>query len=183
MTLKEIEKPKSERNSLEVQDLTCQWGSVRKPVEPAAFGMGGPGGMGKPGGGFGKPGAGGKPGGKMGAGAGKPGAAAAPAGKTGASGAPAGANGAPVEAEEPFKLLDLNFEVPKGQLVAVVGSVGSGKSSFLQAILGELKTIKGDVRLDGAIAYAAQQVICFLLLLLLCWFVCSLCPILNSHGL
>eukprot|EP00931_Biecheleriopsis_adriatica_P072840 TRINITY_DN47231_c0_g1_i1.p1 TRINITY_DN47231_c0_g1~~TRINITY_DN47231_c0_g1_i1.p1 ORF type:complete len:1548 (+),score=282.68 TRINITY_DN47231_c0_g1_i1:109-4752(+) len=33
---------------------------------------------------------------------------------------------------------DVNLDIPKGELVAVVGIVGSGKSGLLQAILGEL---------------------------------------------
>lgn len=42
-----------------------------------------------------------------------------------------------------FFLPSINLSVPKGQLVAVVGTVGSGKSSLLAAILGEMHTIKG----------------------------------------
>lgn len=38
-------------------------------------------------------------------------------------------------------LQDLSFSIPAGSLVAVVGSVGSGKSSFLSAILGEMEPI------------------------------------------
>ena len=38
-------------------------------------------------------------------------------------------------------LQELSCHIPAGKLVAVVGSVGSGKSSFLSAILGELETI------------------------------------------
>ena len=40
-------------------------------------------------------------------------------------------------------LQDLTFTIPSGHLVAVVGSVGSGKSSFLSAILGEMEPLKG----------------------------------------
>ena len=35
-------------------------------------------------------------------------------------------------------LADINMEVGAGQLVAIIGPVGSGKSSVLQAVLGEL---------------------------------------------
>ena len=39
----------------------------------------------------------------------------------------------------------MNVEVPDGQLVAVVGSVGAGKSSLLSAILGEMEKFQGHV--------------------------------------
>ena len=39
----------------------------------------------------------------------------------------------------------ISMEVPDGALVAVVGSVGSGKSSLLSAILGEMEKLKGSV--------------------------------------
>lgn len=35
-----------------------------------------------------------------------------------------------------FKLKDLNLSLPRGQLCAVVGAVGSGKSSLLQGLIG-----------------------------------------------
>jgi ABC-type transporter Mla maintaining outer membrane lipid asymmetry ATPase subunit MlaF len=38
--------------------------------------------------------------------------------------------------------------VPKGSLVAVVGTVGSGKSSLLSAILGEMIKDAGDVNVN-----------------------------------
>jgi ATPase subunit of ABC transporter with duplicated ATPase domains len=42
--------------------------------------------------------------------------------------------------------------------VAVVGTVGAGKSSLLSAILGELEQKSGHIRLRGSVAYTAQQV-------------------------
>ena len=39
----------------------------------------------------------------------------------------------------------ISSEVPVGGLVAVVGQVGSGKSSLISAILGELQVITGTV--------------------------------------
>ena len=45
----------------------------------------------------------------------------------------------------------------KGSLVAVVGMVGSGKSSLLSAILGDMKLSSGNVRVEGSVAYVPQQ--------------------------
>uniref|UniRef100_A0A803YH27 ATP binding cassette subfamily C member 1 n=1 Tax=Meleagris gallopavo TaxID=9103 RepID=A0A803YH27_MELGA len=42
-------------------------------------------------------------------------------------------------------------------LVAVVGQVGSGKSSFLSALLGEMEKLEGTVHRRGSVAYVAQQ--------------------------
>ena len=41
-------------------------------------------------------------------------------------------------------------------LVAVVGPVGSGKSSLLASILNEMHCSKGSVQVSGSVAYAAQ---------------------------
>lgn len=50
----------------------------------------------------------------------------------------------------------LNLEVKKGQLAAIVGTVGSGKSSLLAALLGEMHKISGKVKVCGTTAYVAQ---------------------------
>ncbi|GLB40166.1 putative ABC protein [Lyophyllum shimeji] len=39
----------------------------------------------------------------------------------------------------PFRVRDVNMIVPRGRLVAVVGPVGSGKSSLLQGVIGEMR--------------------------------------------
>ncbi|KAI4321713.1 hypothetical protein MLD38_035062 [Melastoma candidum] len=54
-------------------------------------------------------------------------------------------------------LKDLNLKVEKGMKVAVCGMVGSGKSSLLSCILGELSKITGTLRLCGTKAYVAQS--------------------------
>ncbi|KAH7655033.1 Xenobiotic-transporting ATPase protein [Dioscorea alata] len=53
-------------------------------------------------------------------------------------------------------LKNLNVEIKRGALAAVVGTVGSGKSSFLSCILGEMHKISGKVRVCGSTAYVAQ---------------------------
>jgi ATP-binding cassette subfamily C (CFTR/MRP) protein 1 len=54
-------------------------------------------------------------------------------------------------------LEDINFTAAKGELTCVVGRVGAGKSSFLQALLGDLWKVKGKVVVHGNTAYVAQQ--------------------------
>lgn len=44
---------------------------------------------------------------------------------------------------------DLNLQVKKGELVVIVGENGSGKSTFLKLILGELKGQSGRIKLLG----------------------------------
>ena len=54
-------------------------------------------------------------------------------------------------------LKDINFKVFSGMKVAVRGTVGSGKSSLLSSILGELPKISGTLKLCGTKAYVAQS--------------------------
>lgn len=54
-------------------------------------------------------------------------------------------------------LKNISLSIPSGSLVAVVGFVGSGKSSFLSAILGEMKKLSGRVNVVGSTAYVPQQ--------------------------
>ncbi|CAH1257942.1 ABCC4 [Branchiostoma lanceolatum] len=61
------------------------------------------------------------------------------------------------ESKEVQTLMNVNFKVTDGQLLTVVGSVGSGKSSLLSVLLGELPTSSGEVKVDGQVLYAAQQ--------------------------
>ncbi|KAA8540550.1 hypothetical protein F0562_024531 [Nyssa sinensis] len=46
--------------------------------------------------------------------------------------------------------------IPKGSFVSVIGEVGSGKSSLLNSILGEMRLINGSVHSSGSIAYVPQ---------------------------
>ncbi|XP_043711637.1 ABC transporter C family member 3-like [Telopea speciosissima] len=54
-------------------------------------------------------------------------------------------------------LTDLNFRVYHGMRVAVCGSVGSGKSSLLSCILGEVPKLSGSIKLNGTMAYVSQS--------------------------
>ncbi|XP_053804481.1 ATP-binding cassette sub-family C member 2 [Vidua chalybeata] len=52
---------------------------------------------------------------------------------------------------------DVTLDVAPGSLVAVVGAVGSGKSSLVSAMLGEMENIKGHINIQGSLAYVPQQ--------------------------
>eukprot|EP00755_Sulcionema_specki_P015026 Sspe_Gene.58292::Locus_31969_Transcript_1_1_Confidence_1.000_Length_4390::g.58292::m.58292/K05673/ABCC4; ATP-binding cassette, subfamily C (CFTR/MRP), member 4 len=52
-----------------------------------------------------------------------------------------------------FSLGPLNLSIAPGEHVAVVGKVGSGKSTLISALLGELPPAQGTVTLAGRVAY------------------------------
>ncbi|XP_066291928.1 ATP-binding cassette sub-family C member 9-like [Branchiostoma lanceolatum] len=57
-------------------------------------------------------------------------------------------------------LHDINVKVRKGKLTVVIGQVGSGKSSLCSAILGEMRTLSGQVlwsESQNSVAYGAQK--------------------------
>lgn len=61
-----------------------------------------------------------------------------------------------VEEQEPFKLQDLNFEIGRSELVAVIGTVGSGKTSLLAALAGDMRKTQGEVILGASRAFCPQ---------------------------
>ncbi|KAJ1685309.1 hypothetical protein LUZ63_016699 [Rhynchospora breviuscula] len=54
-------------------------------------------------------------------------------------------------------LEDLNLRVFHGMNVAVCGVVGSGKSSLLSCVLGEMPKVSGEVKVCGSTAYVSQS--------------------------
>ncbi|EXB55132.1 ABC transporter C family member 13 [Morus notabilis] len=58
--------------------------------------------------------------------------------------------------ERNFILNNGTLGVPKGSFTAVIGEVGSGKSSFLNSILGEMRLVHGSIQSSGSIAYVPQ---------------------------
>ena len=65
------------------------------------------------------------------------------------------------EDEKPFELKDIELEVGKGQLVAVIGQVGSGKSSLISAILGEMHLVENDLGELGQVNISEEQTVCY----------------------
>ncbi|KAJ1730729.1 hypothetical protein LPJ61_002870, partial [Coemansia biformis] len=55
-----------------------------------------------------------------------------------------------------FVLGEIDIEIPHGSLVAVVGPVGSGKSSLASALVGEMDCISGRISRGGTLSYAPQ---------------------------
>ncbi|XP_033097216.1 multidrug resistance-associated protein 5-like [Anneissia japonica] len=51
--------------------------------------------------------------------------------------------------------IDLHLE--KGKLTGVCGAVGSGKSSLISAILGQMHLLEGECLINGSFAYSAQE--------------------------
>lgn len=56
-------------------------------------------------------------------------------------------------------LSDISVEIPKEKLIVIVGPTGSGKSSFISALLGEMQKTGGEMSWapSTSIAYAAQK--------------------------
>ncbi|XP_068448510.1 ATP-binding cassette sub-family C member 5 isoform X2 [Clinocottus analis] len=51
----------------------------------------------------------------------------------------------------------IDQHIKKGSLVGICGGVGSGKTSLLSALLGQMTLLEGNVAVSGGFAYVAQQ--------------------------
>ena len=56
-----------------------------------------------------------------------------------------------------FVVQDITLSVEDGKLLAVVGRVGSGKSSLLASLLGETHISSGGVNVTGRVGYVEQE--------------------------
>ncbi len=59
--------------------------------------------------------------------------------------------------DDTLVLKNVNLVVNRGSSAAIVGPVGSGKSSLISSILGETKKLTGSLNIDGSLAFVAQQ--------------------------
>ena len=64
----------------------------------------------------------------------------------------------PAEAAAPFQLRDIGIDIPRGAFVVICGKVGSGKSSLVQALIGEMKMLKGESYLGGSTSYCTSTI-------------------------
>ncbi|XP_032499905.1 cystic fibrosis transmembrane conductance regulator [Phocoena sinus] len=53
-------------------------------------------------------------------------------------------------------LKDISFNIERGQLLAVAGSTGAGKTSLLMMIMGELEPSEGKIKHSGRISFCSQ---------------------------
>lgn len=54
-------------------------------------------------------------------------------------------------------LSSFSVHIRRSQFIGVIGSVGTGKSSFFGAILGDLTLLSGGMHISGSLSYAAQS--------------------------
>jgi ABC-type glutathione transport system ATPase component len=60
------------------------------------------------------------------------------------------------EEQRVFNVQDISMSVPRGQLAAIVGPVGSGKTSLLQGLIGEMRKADGSIVFGGSVGYCPQ---------------------------
>ncbi|TLD39578.1 hypothetical protein E2P81_ATG00565 [Venturia nashicola] len=56
----------------------------------------------------------------------------------------------------PFKMTDLNLTVGRHELIAVIGTVGSGKTSLLAALAGDMRKTAGSITMSAGRAFCPQ---------------------------
>ena len=62
-----------------------------------------------------------------------------------------------LRADQTYALRNINLEFKPGTLTIIVGSVGSGKTMLLDAILGESKVTTGIISVHGTMSYSTQE--------------------------
>ena len=61
------------------------------------------------------------------------------------------------DSERQLTLSNLNLKIHPGEFLCIVGKMGSGKSSLLKSIIGELSTLQGTIRSRGSLAFVSQK--------------------------
>lgn len=61
-----------------------------------------------------------------------------------------------MDQREPFQLQDVNFHAGRNELIAIIGGVGSGKSSLLAAMAGHMRKTDGDAVFGASRAFCPQ---------------------------
>lgn len=59
--------------------------------------------------------------------------------------------------QAPFQLCNINLSIARTELVAIVGKVGSGKSSLLSALASEMRQTRGQIILGASRAFCSQS--------------------------
>ncbi|KAF9100932.1 hypothetical protein BGX27_000181 [Mortierella sp. AM989] len=52
---------------------------------------------------------------------------------------------------------DINLALQKNCLLSIIGRVGTGKSSLIAALCGDLERVSGEIRIRGSVAFVPQQ--------------------------
>jgi ATP-binding cassette subfamily C (CFTR/MRP) protein 1 len=72
------------------------------------------------------------------------------------SSTPPGSSEKPQEEEQPFAIKGMDITIGRQELIAVIGSVGSGKSSLLAALAGDMRKTQGEVTIGASRAFCPQ---------------------------
>ncbi|KAN0028502.1 hypothetical protein ACTFIV_010347 [Dictyostelium citrinum] len=61
------------------------------------------------------------------------------------------------EEDKPYTLNNINFKAPAGKLTIICGVVGSGKTSLVNGLIGEIYRVNGRVNMPNQISFTTQQ--------------------------
>lgn len=59
--------------------------------------------------------------------------------------------------DDTFSLRKISFNITEGELMAITGSTGAGKTSLLLSLIGEVPYREGNVQLNGSVFYVSQE--------------------------